>query len=159
MVLEKEWAINVDENQYMNLDGNLFKKGNTQGIHSIDVLRKARSEKIQKKDLVRDCDIADVFVKFSTQCNDDKFIYSVAVALTLTLIHEQTLPLINQFEIPIKVHIDCTGKVVKSPKCCTSHTHKRILYYACVINVNDVSIPLAELIIHANIMQLQLKNF
>lgn len=64
--------------------------------------------------------------------------------LNIVLIHDDNLLLLKSEESDVG-HIDCTGSVVSSIKCC-NHNFKRILYYAIVVKIQNVTIPFAELI-------------
>lgn len=128
-----------------NIDLNLLEKGNTQFLIKKDILRKAKSEFKKRKDLVTDCDVMDVMYKYSTQNDDDKYIYSVTDPLFIVLFRKDFLKYLIQKGGAV-LYFDATGNVARKPKCHPEHKCKKVYYYAIVTKFNNITVPIIELI-------------
>ena len=75
-----------------------------------------------------------------------KYIYDVSPdPLKVVLLRQSTLELLKKYPVE-GIYFDATGKVTKHPVCHPYHSYKRILYYACVVNINNHLVPIGELI-------------
>lgn len=130
--------------QFELINTNLLSCGNSQKIVRQCVMRQARCEKKAEKDAIKGCSVMDVIHKKSNENIQDTYIYSVTDPLQVTLLKRNNLTLLKNKNLII--YIDATGGLVKNPKCCPNHDFTRILYYACIIKIEDFIFPIAELI-------------
>lgn len=61
------------------------------------------------------------------------------------MMRQNLIELLNYYNEPIPLYLDCTGQVVRNPRCC-EHNYKRIFYNAGVVQSNKIIIPVIEMI-------------
>lgn len=144
---QKECAIEPIElihmKQTIGKDPQLAEDGNTQSMFNKHVLIKARSEYRAKDDLVKNCDIADLFAQFDLQDPKDLYIQKVSYPMEAQLYSQSQLDLL--VKAPQHLFYDATGNLARPPTC-HDHFIQRCYYYAGVIKMNNKIIPIMELI-------------
>lgn len=117
-------------------------EGNWQGLRSLAVYQKARSESISEEDRHKD-PLLDIVVRYIEQEKGEEYI-QLPNGRTLIYMYSrhQVSSLVPRCK-QVTAYFDATGSVVRR----STYDHKRrILYYALIINSGGSVIPIAELI-------------
>jgi hypothetical protein len=143
-ILKKEKSLLFRSRAIREANEDAVMQGNIESIHSLDVLRKARQEAKDAEDLDRDY-ILDVFKMALKERKDgESYIQHVEMPLGIhcfSPVQIRVLSSLQRGNRPI-LYFDATGSVVRRHPC----FRKRVLYYTGVIKVNNIIVPVMELL-------------
>jgi len=114
-----------------------------QSLRSDETYRKARSQALQQDDLHRD-DELDVMLRWREEVklsDDRRYLHRVGLPVRAEMYSLAQL-LILPPKKDLLVHFDATGSVVRN----AVGRHDTVYYYACVANVRNTIVPIAEMV-------------
>ncbi|CAG9762611.1 unnamed protein product [Ceutorhynchus assimilis] len=124
------------------LDSDLFFEGNWQGLRSLAVYQKARSEAFAEEDIHPD-PLLDVLLRSLKENEENRYIHFPNCKTLVYLYSKDQIKTLVKKGQKLDAFFDATGSVVRS----TGYDRgNRILYYSLVVNVDGIITPIAELV-------------
>jgi hypothetical protein len=142
----------LHEKMSQHVDTELAKKGNPQNWYKPETLQKANSERKCWEDVVKGCVVHAVVECVDEEKNKkhmDRYVQEASNPLKMVIFSKKQAKLLKKLtsgKKKVTFFNDATGTVIAKPRCHKRHTKKKVLYYAGVIQVGGVTLPLAEYI-------------